>query len=164
MKRSFFFLGLAAVLFGACTSENKNKTAADSSELIAEDTTFTATKAPSSAVRAECYRYINNRDTVAMELKIAGEEYTGKLNYSFFEKDKNKGTFAGEMKGDTLIAEYIFDSEGMRSVREVVFLKKDEKLLEGFGETEEKGSKVIFKDRSKLNFGNAVVLSKTACD
>lgn len=162
MKRSFFFIGLAAALFGACTSENKRTNAADSSEIIAEDTTFTATKAPSAA-GSECYTYVNNKDTVSMELKIAGEEYTGKLSYSFFEKDRNSGTFSGEMKGDTLIAEYIFDSEGMRSVREVVFLKKEGKLLEGYGESIEKGGKMIFKDRSKLNFGTAVVLSGTAC-
>lgn len=162
MKRSFFFMGLAAVLFGACTSENKSKSTADSAELIAEDTTFTAARAP-SASSSGCYTYINNKDTVSMELKIAGEEYTGKLSYNFFEKDKNSGTFSGEMKGDTLIAEYIFDSEGLRSVREVVFLKKDEKLLEGYGESIEKGSKVVFRDRSKLNFGSAVVLSKAAC-
>lgn len=156
-------LGLAAVLMAACNNEKRDTNTADSSALIAEDTTFSSTK-PADAVSSECYQYVDKKDTVAMDLKIAGEEYTGNLKYNFFEKDKNSGTFAGEMKGDTLIAEYTFDSEGMRSVREVVFLSKDGKLYEGFGDTEQKGSKVIFKDRSELKFGEAVVLSKMACE
>ncbi|HMI01288.1 MAG TPA: hypothetical protein VK541_02330 [Pedobacter sp.] len=163
MKKSFFFLAMAAGLLAACNSENSEKKTADSTELIAEDTTFTATK-PAEGNSTECYAYVKNRDTVSMKLNIAGEEYTGELNYRFFEKDKSKGTFAGEMKGDTLIAEYTFDAEGMRSVREVVFLRKGSDLVEGFGDIEEKGSKVVFKDRSKLTFGDAVVLAKVSCN
>lgn len=162
-RTSFFFLAMATGLLGACNSENSDKKTADSTELIAEDTTFTATK-PAEGNSTECYTYTKNRDTVTMKLNIAGEEYTGELDYRFFEKDKSKGTFAGEMKGDTLIAEYTFDAEGMRSVREVVFLKKDGNLVEGFGDVEEKGAKVMFKDRSKLAFGDAVILAKHPCN
>jgi len=85
------------------------------------------------------------------------------LSYSLFEKDSNKGTISGEVKGDTILAEYNFDSEGMRSTREVVFLKRDRKLYEGFGEVEEKNGKTVFKDRSKLKFGDAIVFSLTDC-
>lgn len=162
-RTSFLFLAIAASLLGACNSENSDKKTADSTELIAEDTTFTATK-PAEGNSTECYTYTKNKDTVTMKLNIAGEEYTGELDYRFFEKDKSKGTFAGEMKGDTLIAEYTFDAEGMRSVREVVFLRKDGNLIEGFGDVEEKGAKVMFKDRSKLTFGGAVVLAKHPCN
>lgn len=163
MKRSFLFLAIATGLIVACTSKNADKKTTDSAELIAEDTTFSVTK-PANGNRTECYMYTKNRDTVSMKLAIAGEEYTGELSYGFFEKDKSKGTFGGEMKGDTLIAEYTFDAEGMRSVREVVFLKRDGKLLEGFGDTEDKGTKVMFKDRSKLKFGEAIVLTRVTCN
>jgi hypothetical protein len=162
-RTSFLFLAITAGLLGACNSENSDKKTADSTELIAEDTTFTATK-PAEGNSTECYTSAKNRDTVIMKLNIAGEEYTGELDYRFFEKDKSKGTFAGEMKGDTLIAEYTFDAEGMRSVREVVFLKKNGNLIEGFGDVEEKGAKVMFKDRSKLTFGDVVVLAKHPCN
>jgi hypothetical protein len=162
-RTSFFFLVMAAGLLTACNSENSDKKTADSTELIAEDTTFTATKLVEGN-STECYTYIKNRDTVSMKLNIAGEEYTGELNYRFFEKDKSTGTFAGEMKGDTLIAEYIFDAEGTRSVREVVFLRKGGNLVEGHGDIKDEGSKVMFKDRSKLNFGDAVVLARVPCN
>jgi len=163
MKRSFLFLALAAGLAAGCSSDQKGTATADSNELIAEDTTFTAT-APAGGETTECYAFVKNRDTVAMTLHVKGEEYTGELRYNFYEKDKNSGTFSGEMKGDTLISEYIFDAEGLRSVREAVFLRKDGKLYEGFGETEEKSGKVRFRDRSKLDFGNAVVLSRVSCE
>ena len=163
MKISFFFLAMAASLLTACNSEKSDKKTADSTELIAEDTTFTATR-PAEGNSTECYAYIKDRDTVSMKLNIAGEEYTGELSYRFFEKDKSTGTFAGEMKGDTLIAEYTFDAEGMRSVREIVFLRKGANLVEGYGDIRDEGSKVMFKDRSKLTFGDAVVLAKVPCN
>ncbi|MNE98222.1 hypothetical protein D3C80_1967130 [compost metagenome] len=68
------------------------------------------------------------------------------------------------MKGDTIIAEYTFDSEGMRSVREVVFVKRaDGNIYEGTGEVMEKGGKMVFKDRSTLKFSPAMVFTKTDC-
>ncbi len=67
------------------------------------------------------------------------------------------------MKGDTIIAEYIFNSEGRSSIREIVLLRKDGKLYEGYGDVEERKGKMVFKDRSKLLFGDAIVFSKTDC-
>ncbi|WP_276089877.1 hypothetical protein [Pedobacter sp. JY14-1] len=167
IKKPLFLAMLFAGCIAACNSEKKDNQAADSTELIAEDTTFTATQPKDGqseeSHRTECYAYVKGRDTVMMQLNVAAEEYTGTLSYNFYEKDKNKGTFSGEMKGDTLIAEYIFDSEGMRSVREVVFLKRDGKLVEGFGDVVQKETKTVFKDRSKLKFGDAVVLSEITC-
>lgn len=161
MKKVCLLFALAAGL-AACSSEKKDNASGDSSELIAEDTTFTATNPPAEQ-SSECYQYVIKKDTVSLKLKVAGEEVTGDLAYNWFEKDRNKGTFAGELKGDTIIAEYLFDAEGMRSVRDVVFLKKDGKLYEGYGNTTEKGGKVTFEDRSKLKF-DAIVLSKIPCN
>ncbi len=98
-----------------------------------------------------------------MQLRIDGEELTGFLDYKFAEKDANKGTLAGEMKGDTIIADYTFDSEGLRSVRELVLLKKDGKLYEGYGPVKEDKGKMVFIDRSKLKFDNHVVFSSKPC-
>ena len=161
MKRIALFLAMAAGL-AACSSENKEQQSGDSTALIAEDTTFTAANPPEEN-STNCYQYVSNKDSVILKLKIAGEEITGDLKYNWFEKDRNTGTIAGEMKGDTLIAEYLFKSEGIPSVREIVFLKKGEQLFEGYGQSSEKGGKVTYNDRSKLKF-DAIVLSKVACN
>jgi hypothetical protein len=162
MKSSIYALALLVMIAASCTNENKSKVANDTTGIIAHDTTFTASTPKTSS--SDCYQYIKNKDTASLKINIEGEELTGNLNYNLFEKDRNSGTIAGEMKGDTIIAEYTFDSEGMRSVREVVFVKRaDGNIYEGTGEVMEKGGKMVFKDRSTLKFSLAMVFTKTDC-
>ena len=163
MRPSILILACFIMIAVSCNSENAGKQRSDSSsEVIAVDTTFTASHPKKSS--SDCYVYIKNRDTASLKLNIEGEELTGELDYKLFEKDSNKGKIAGEMKGDTIIAEYTFDSEGMRSVREVVFVKKDDgNIYEGTGEVMEKGGKMVFKDRAALKFSPAMVFTKTNC-
>jgi hypothetical protein len=162
MKSSILMLAFFAIMVASCTNENKSKQTGNNNEVIAVDTTFTATNPKKNS--SDCYVYIKNKDTASLQINIDGEELTGELNYNMFEKDSNKGKIAGEMKGDTIIAEYTFDSEGMRSVREVVFVKKDDgNIYEGTGEVVEKGGKMVFKDRSILKFSPTMVFAKTNC-
>jgi hypothetical protein len=161
MKLSFLISAVFVITLVSCTSENKSSTG-DSTEVIALDTTFTATTPKENS--SDCYIYIKNRDTASLKLNITGEELTGELNYKLFEKDSNTGKIAGEIKGDTIIAEYTFDSEGIRSVREVVFVRKDDgNIYEGTGDVVEKDGKMVFKDRSALKFSPTMVFSKTEC-
>lgn len=155
------FTGLAAIM-ASCTSNQAEKKMSDSSAKIALDTTFSpANKEPAHSIT--CYQFVKNKDTANMQLRINGEEVTGFLDYHIFEKDANKGTLSGEMKGDTLIADYTFDSEGMRSVRELVLLKKEGKLYEGYGPVKEDKGKYIFENRGKLKFDNTIVFSPIPC-
>jgi hypothetical protein len=110
-----------------------------------------------------CYTYIKNKDTATLTMISSGPITTGELKYNLYEKDKNTGIFEGELRGDTLIAEYTFNSEGTESVRQVAFLKKGNQLIEGFGDVEEKNSKMMFKDTSKLTFGQSIVFNKVDC-
>lgn len=82
-----------------------------------------------------CYQYTGNKDTVRMSLTITGTEVSGELTYNLFEKDRNDGKFNGTISGDTITADYDFQSEGMMSTRKVVFLKKDNALVEGYDGT-----------------------------
>lgn len=110
-----------------------------------------------------CYSYIKGKDTAHLTLITTGIASTGELSYVWFEKDRNTGSIEGELHGDTLVANYTFNSEGKQSVRQVVFLKKGNQLIEGFGDVEEKDGKVRFKDLSKLKFDDAMVFEKIAC-
>ncbi len=80
---------------------------------------------------AQCYYFMNDKDTVSLRFRISDGVIDGKLQYIFSEKDKNPGTVIGRMYGDTLLAEYTFQSEGTTSVREVVFLKTGDDFTEG---------------------------------
>ncbi len=110
-----------------------------------------------------CYTYIKGKDTARLSLITTGIVSTGELDYKWFEKDKNMGAIEGEMHGDTLIANYTFSSEGKQSVRQVVFLKKGDQFLEGFGDVEEKNGKTQFKDLKKLDFSQPITFEKVAC-
>ncbi len=137
--------------------------------------TFTACQNNASTENAEenittvvtaqnCYSYIKNKDTASLTTMRSGHIVTGELRYQLYEKDSNNGSIKGEMRGDTLVADYTFGSEGKNSVRQVAFLQKNGKLIEGFGEVIEKDGKMVFKDLSKLEFGDAIEFSKITCN
>lgn len=73
-----------------------------------------------------CYQGIMKSDTINLSMQIDSNQLVkGELAYLFFEKDRSKGTFEGQMFGDTLKGVYTFASEGKESKREIVFLKKE---------------------------------------
>lgn len=147
---SFVLMGF----FISCKKEKTEEEVSAVQESVAVDET----------VSEECYMGILKKDTVSMSLNIKGNQVSsGKLSYKFFEKDKNEGTLIGEMKGDTLLADYTFMSEGVSSVRQVAFLKKGNVFTEGYGDIEESNGKAIFKNTKQLKFDGKIILSKTNC-
>lgn len=143
---------LLAPCFLACSGRSGSTEVAD---------TAATEQAPSA--RRECFTYQMQKDTAWLHLNTDGNSVTGELSYALFEKDKNSGRVAGEMRGDTLVADYTFMSEGVESVREVVFLKKDGGWTEGFGEVTDAAGKMAFKDRSKLDFAKGMHFRPTDC-
>jgi archaellum component FlaF (FlaF/FlaG flagellin family) len=148
-------IACVTLLFVACQNNNSNL---NSSEDTSIDTNMVAMS------DIECYSYISNRDTATLNFTNTNDTIIGELNYNLYEKDSNKGIVEGEMKGDTLILNYIFSSEGKESVRQVIMLKKAGKLIEATGEMDEKNGKFIFKNRSALNFEQGIVFTKTDCN
>ncbi|MCX2482522.1 hypothetical protein [Pedobacter sp. MR2016-24] len=153
MRKSILLLAGIAGIIAAC----QNKTTEQKADSLAKspDTAAMESKA--------CYISLKNRDTVSLSLNQVEDAVTGELSYNLFEKDKNTGTVAGIIKGDTISLDYSFLSEGSSSVRQVIFLKKGDQLIEGYGPSEEKNGKTIFKDRTAVKFGEGIILSKTDC-
>jgi hypothetical protein len=142
------YLTIAAIgIFAACQPK-ENKTANGNT---------------SPATKQSCYSYTKNRDTAMLTLISSGHVITGELSYKLFEKDSNSVIIKGEMRGDTLIANYVFNSEGKESTRQVAFLKKDGKLLEGYGEVTDQQGKTTFNTISKLTFGGSIEFSEVKC-
>ncbi|MDW8851113.1 hypothetical protein SD960_13490 [Flavobacterium sp. MMLR14_040] len=112
----------------------------------------------------QCYASRLNGNIVALSFNVnSHQEVNGKLSYNITGKDRNEGTLIGNMKGDTLVADYTFTSEGVSSVREVVFLQKDGTLIEGYGDVVDANDKVSFKDKTKLKFDAKNTLTKVEC-
>jgi len=146
----------AIALFASCQGGTAKKTQAKIDSTIVSNAAT-----PQNAVA--CYQYIKNRDTATLTIKTESSQVSGSLGYNLYEKDKNSGTFSGLVKGDTIIADYTFHSEGKVSVREIALLKQGDQFIEGFGDVEEIKGHVKFKDISKLKFDNSVVFSKINC-
>lgn len=144
------YLVVAALLITmvSCSNNNirENTPATDSTDNTDSLVAASAQTAPS------CYQYINDKDTVSLSISGEAITVTGLLSYSYYQKDKSSGDIQGNMYGDTLIADYTFQSEGTTSVREIAFLKKDSTFVEGYGDVEEKEGKMIFKNRNTIKF------------
>ena len=123
-----------------------------------------AEKTTSETGGLNCYRYIKNKDTVILKTRSANGLVTGTLIYNFYEKDKNTGMIEGKMDGDILFADYIFNSEGVKSVRPVAFKKTGNQFIEGYGETEERNGKITFKNKDSLNFEHSITLTPFDCE
>ncbi|MBW1656365.1 hypothetical protein [Flavobacterium quisquiliarum] len=112
----------------------------------------------------QCYAWRSNGSVIEMSFNVnSHQEVNGKLSYNIVGKDKNEGSLIGNMKGDTLIADYTFMSEGVSSIREVAFLQKDGAFIEGFGDVIEANGKFSFKDKTKLKFDAKNTLTKVDC-
>ena len=110
-----------------------------------------------------CYESISGKDSFFLKTEVFPNVVTGTLHYNFFEKDDNKGDLDGILKGDTLIANYTFMSEGQKSIREVAFLLKDNEAIEGTGEMLQSGDTLKFKSLSALDFSKGTRMTKTDC-
>src|SRR6478672_6051619 len=111
-----------------------------------------------------CYRYITNKDTVILKTTDANGMVSGTLFYNLYQKDKNSGTIQGKMKGDLLIADYSFNSEGVTSVRQVAFKKTGNTFIEGYGESVEENGKMNFKNADSLDFSHSFRLVAYVCE
>lgn len=156
MKNIIPILGAITLFMASCQGGTAKKTQAKIDSTIVSN-------AQSTPDSVQCYQYIKNRDTATLTLKTIDNKLTGTLGYNLYEKDKNAGTIAGVIKGDALIANYTFQSEGKTSVREVAFLKKGNQLVEGFGDVQEVNGESKFKNLSQLKFDGSMTFEKIEC-
>ena len=150
-------LVIMASIFGVVSCNNNSKTPVENRDSIEAIT-------PVNKEITQCYTGIKAKDTVFLQLNKTNNNITGNLEYKRFEKDQNKGTIEGMMRGDTLLADYTFMSEGVTSIREVIFLKKGNRLVEGFGDVEEKSGKMVFKDTGTVKFDESMLLKEVDCN
>jgi hypothetical protein len=125
--------------------------------------TTQATQEPAAPASPQCYAYRTDTDTVRLTLQTTPSTVTGQLAYRYFEKDRNQGTIRGTMHGDTLLADYTFQSEGRQSVRQVAFLRRDIGFVEGYGPVTEQQGKTVFTSPRALHFDAKYTLLPVAC-
>ena len=148
---------LLAILL-SCGSDPEDQTGIVNDTVVGNDDSAIETSALTG-----CYRMTKDKDTGSLNLSVTGNKVSGKLEYKLFEKDSNKGIISGIVRDSLIIADYTFQSEGINSVREVVFLIKGNSLLEGYGEIRIVGDTSRFVGSGRLKFMPAPFV-KVACE
>ncbi len=162
MKKEFIVLFSISILgFTSCT---KNSKEIESEEAIVDVEVPASLEEEMDVDAVTCYRYASPKDTIFLTLNRANTEVTGSLSYDYIEKPESKGTFKGEIKGDTIFADYTYAEAGKTLVREMIFVKNDSSLVEGVGLTEVKNGKTMFKPDAILSFNEVMSLEKVECE
>lgn len=155
--RTIYLLSYVVLIaiFTSCMDTKKKEVVIPPSEV----------EAPMETSQKECYQAVIEKDTLILSVDVNSvNEFLGELEYSYFEKDKSFGTLLGNVEGDTIFADYKFQSEGTTSIREMAFIKKDAMTyVEGYGEMIETNGKMSFKDKSKIKFDGNIVYRKIDC-
>lgn len=116
----YFCLFLMVLWFAGCSNSDRNNRHQEEQKNKQEKQVESLERGGRS-----CYFYATDRDTVYLLLHpVVGDKIKGSLSYNFFERGGNIGYIQGEMRGDTLLANYTLLSEGQVSDREVVFYYK----------------------------------------
>ncbi len=110
-----------------------------------------------------CYQMTMKEDTADLKITLRDSTVTGNLEYRLKEKDRNSGTLAGVLREGFIYADYTFQSEGVTSVREVAFKIEGDTLLPGFGDIREAGGKVVFTNRSALQYQHESPFIRITC-
>lgn len=158
MNKIFLLFILVAA---GCNSENNPESSASSTNVDSSSVNDNAGVITTNI--SGCYASNVKKDSSLLKLTISDTSVTGELSYHLYEKDSNSGTIKGLIHDSLIVADYTFQSEGMTSVRQVVFKMNNDTLVEGFGDIMMKGDTAEFKNISDLQFQNDRPFLKTAC-
>jgi hypothetical protein len=156
-----YFLLICYAVIIACNNDSATATSKDSTSTATSVNAQTGTSA--TIITPSCYALQTSNNLVLLKLNTVRPTVSGHLTYAIMGKDKNEGTISGIMRGDTLLANYNFMSEGKQSVRQVAFLKKGDAFIEGYGDSEQKGDSMIFSKTDTLNFNGTMILEQVPC-
>ncbi|MDB5195955.1 MAG: hypothetical protein JWP88_325 [Flaviaesturariibacter sp.] len=162
MKTLYFFACICFII--SCSDSNNNaSTSSRAGETVHATNLDTLPVGARPILVTGCYTWTKDGDTCTLSLNLKDSTVTGELAYRWKEKDRNSGTLKGVVRDSLIYADYTFQSEGMSSVREVIFKMQGDQLLEATGDRTERGNKVIYSNPSALQFTSMPALKKVAC-
>lgn len=147
-------------VFFSCKNKEEKHDKNDMEEPMSEQTNREEI-ASTSQLEMGCYMYKREDNMVNFEITKNENPVEGNLTYALAKKDKNTGTFRGEINEGKLVGIYTFMSEGVQSKRQVAYLLKDKRLIEADGELNDDGN--MFKDLKTVSYTSEMSLNKTDC-
>ena len=98
------------VALTACQSKKSDTEMTDTTSVMSTDTVATATKP--STDETLCFELKEGKDITTVKLILKGDEITGEMNWTPWEKDGAVGTLKGKKVGDEIVADYDYMIEG----------------------------------------------------
>jgi hypothetical protein len=134
-------LGLSLVIcfFYSCGNQNTGKPGSeDQINLLAEGERYTA---------------IYERDTAMLTIIRKGKKIEGKLRFIYGSGIPQGGTIKGIVKGDTILADYHYQSQkGQWQRNPIAMLRKGGKLYMGVGETKFAWGRTYFANTASIDY------------
>lgn len=162
IKTSIYAIFSVAFII-ACNNPKGTKVSLDVVDSLGSESTDTIRN--SSVKLQPCYLATIGKDSAFLKVSVLDStRVSGELHYKFKEKDSNSGEFKGVIKSDTLTIDYTFMSEGVKSVREITFLVRDEQIIEGIGDYREEAGKMRYQNRALIDYtGKSYVFLPSDC-
>ncbi|MFN7117335.1 MAG: hypothetical protein ACK4TA_11085 [Saprospiraceae bacterium] len=96
-----------------------------------------ASAAPELADGSYCYQYAVGRDTTYVNLIVNGNDVSGEMNWTPYEKDGAYGTLQGTRNGNEIAASWTYTIEGSNQTEAVLFKVEGDHLMRKVGELED---------------------------
>lgn len=105
-----------------------------------------------------CYLLAINKDTTSCKLSVATNgEISGFYSVSIYEKDGSFGIIRGKLIGnDTVAVDFKYIQEGIVSTEPLLFLLKENKLINLVSDEYDNEGRMVLKNRKKLAAGETL--------
>jgi hypothetical protein len=118
-------------------------------------------------ISVKCYKALYEKDTVELKINtLQSGKITGEMEMKFINMPIKTGTIAGELRGDTLFADYSFiqgTNDKVTFKNPIAILKRGEELILGNGQIETYLGASYFAKGKPIDFDN-VKFKFTAVD
>lgn len=162
IKSSVYILVLIAITT-ACNNPKGTKVSLDNIDSVGSESTDTIRK--TSVKLQPCYLATIGKDSAFLKISVSDStQISGELHYKFRERDNTYGEFKGVRRNDTLTIDYDYLAEGVKSVREITFLVRDEQIIEGIGDYKEENRKQVYQNKAQIDYtGKSFVFLPSEC-
>ena len=152
--KNYLFASPIFLLFLSCSESNNEK--------VETRPVIPLTTAEAASLDG-CYEMVISGDTAFMNIEQSSDKLNGILKYKRKDKDSNNGIVVLTKTGNRAEGFYTFQSEGLTSVRQIVFKINNNSFAEGYGNIEMKNDTAIFKYPHNLNFEEKHTFNKVPC-
>jgi hypothetical protein len=155
---------IASMIIASCNNDGVETEVRNDSPVVIAPEPNTSDSGGISGDVTGCYRKILARDTMFVQLHQTGSSITGNMYFDNFEKDGSRGTVKGIADGSTIKLWYDFQSEGMSSVMEMWFLRKENKIIRGVGSFGVKGDTSYYTNPADIKYEDGQGFDKIKCE